>query len=92
MEETSERLSQAFPEAFHGDAHALLMSVYKDPAQPIAVRLEAAGKAIGYEKPKLAAQRVNVDVTHSWRDLSEEELYNSVIEGGAKAGLKISRL
>lgn len=48
-----------FPDAFQGDAHAFLMSIYKNPAQPINLRLEAAGKAIRYEKPALAA----VDVT-----------------------------
>jgi hypothetical protein len=42
-------------DAFDGDAHTLLMSVYKDPAQPIALRLDAAKAAIGYEKPRLAA-------------------------------------
>src|SRR5687768_14480140 len=46
MQEAAERLSKVMPEAFQGDAHALLMSVYKDPTQPIAVRIEAAGKAM----------------------------------------------
>jgi hypothetical protein len=48
-------VEQALPEAFHGDAHALLMMVYKDQGQPIQTRIDAAGKAIGYEKPKLAS-------------------------------------
>ncbi len=47
-------------DAFDGDAHALLMLVYKDPQQPMELRLEVAGKAIRYEKPALAA----VDVTN----------------------------
>ena len=47
------------PDAFTGDAHAFLMLVYKDPRQPMELRLEAAGKAIRYEKPALAS----VDVT-----------------------------
>jgi hypothetical protein len=71
MQVSAERLLLVMPDAFHGDAHALLMSVYKDPAQPIAVRIEAADKAIGYEKPKLAAQRVDIEVTHSLRHLSD---------------------
>ena len=42
-------------EAFQGDAHALLMAVYKDTAQPIELRVLAARAAIGYEKPRLAS-------------------------------------
>ncbi len=42
-------------QAFEGDAHALLMLVYKDRAQPLSLRLNAAQAAIGYEKPKLSS-------------------------------------
>jgi hypothetical protein len=48
-------------DAFQGDAHALLMAVYKDPQQPSELRLEAARAAIGYEKPKLAAVETKID-------------------------------
>lgn len=41
--------------AFDGDAHAFLMSVYKDQAQPLELRLDAAKAAVGYEKPKLSS-------------------------------------
>lgn len=41
--------------AFEGGAHALLMSVYKNPAHEWPVRLDAAKAAIGYETAKLAA-------------------------------------
>jgi hypothetical protein len=92
MEVAAERLSHSMPEAFHGDAHALLMCVYKDPTQPIAVRIEAAGKAIGYEKPKLAAQRVDMDVTHSFSHLSDAELYSALTETAAQLGLQITHL
>ena len=88
----AERLSQSMPEAFCGDAHALLMSVYKDPTQPIAVRIEAARKAIGYEKPKLAAQRVDMDVTHSLRHLSDAELDKAITDDAAKLALRITHL
>jgi hypothetical protein len=47
--------------AFEGDAHALLMLVYKDTAQPLDLRLDAAKAAIGYEKPKLSAVDANVN-------------------------------
>ena len=39
-------------EVFQGDAHALLMTVYKDLKQPIGLRMEAA---LPYEKPRLAS-------------------------------------
>jgi hypothetical protein len=48
-------------DAFPGDAHALLMAVYKDPQQPAELRIEAARAAIGYEKPRLAAVEAKVD-------------------------------
>jgi hypothetical protein len=41
--------------AFEGDAHSLLIAVYKDQSQPIELRLEAAKAAIRFEKPALAA-------------------------------------
>lgn len=40
---------------FDGDAHALLILTYKDETQPLAVRLDAAKAAIGYETPKLTS-------------------------------------
>ncbi len=39
--------------AFDGDAHALLVSVYRDTTQPMELRLNAAKAAIAYEKPRL---------------------------------------
>lgn len=48
-------IESALPDAFKGDAHAFLMAVYKDMANPMKDRLAAATAAIGYEKPKLAA-------------------------------------
>jgi hypothetical protein len=46
-------VEDSLPEAFHGDAHAYLMSVYKDPWLDRRLRIDAAGKAIKYEKPAL---------------------------------------
>lgn len=48
-------VEDALPDAFKGDAHALLISVYKDPSHPLPLRLDAAKAAISFEKPKLAA-------------------------------------
>jgi hypothetical protein len=40
---------------FKGNAHALLMAIYKDHTLPLALRLEAAKAAIPFEKSALAA-------------------------------------
>lgn len=55
MQEAASWLDQQMPESFKGDAHALLMSVYKDVTHPLSIRLDAAKAAISYEKPRLAA-------------------------------------
>jgi hypothetical protein len=51
-DQISEALGNA---AFDGDAHALLMTVYKDETQPIELRLDAAKAALRFEKPALAS-------------------------------------
>ena len=50
----AEAIEAVIPEAFAGDAHAFLMTVYKDPMQPLANRLDAAKTAIRYELPTLS--------------------------------------
>ena len=66
MKEAASKIASAIGDAaFDGDAHALLMAVYKDPSHMLKDRLAAATAAIGYEKPKLASIEGNVksDVT-----------------------------
>ena len=58
-------------EAFPGDAHAYLVAIYKDPAQPIERRMDAAKATIGYEKPRLAAVDTNTDNGPSLLELIE---------------------
>ena len=71
----AERLEAEIPEAFVGDAHAFLVSIYKDPAHPIELRMEAAGKAIRFEKPALAASQVKIqDMNRPLHDFSTAEL------------------
>src|SRR5687767_9567326 len=53
MQKAAQAITAAIPEAFEGDAHALLMATYKDTALPLPTRLDAAKAAIGYEKPRL---------------------------------------
>jgi hypothetical protein len=60
------------PNAFDGDAHALLMAVYKDERYPIGVRIDAAKAALPYEKPKLAS--IETKVVDEFENLSIEEL------------------
>ena len=49
------------PGAFEGDAHALLMWVYKDPTKRLAIRVDAAKAAAPYEKPRLS----QIDANHT---------------------------
>lgn len=53
VEKAAQIIASIIPGAFEGDSHAFLMSVYKDPSQPLMTRLDAAKAAIGYEKPRL---------------------------------------
>jgi hypothetical protein len=49
------RVGETIPDAFTGDAHALLIATYKNPNLDHHVRLEAARAALPYEKPRLQA-------------------------------------
>ena len=64
MQRAAEAIESTLKDAFTGDAHAFLMTVYKDVHQPLALRLDAAKAAAPYEKPKLAS----VDNTHAGPD------------------------
>ena len=66
-------------DAFTGDAHALLMQIYKDPNQPIELRLDAAKAAIRYEKPALAAVEVNATIKRDANDLTDAELEQLIV-------------
>lgn len=61
--ETVERVVGGIENPFDGDAHALLVAVYKDPANEWNLRLDAAKAAIRYEKPALAAIEHSGDMT-----------------------------
>ena len=50
-----DRAARRINNAFDGDSHEFLASVYKDPTQPLMKRIEAAKAAIQFEKPKLGA-------------------------------------
>jgi hypothetical protein len=59
-------------EVFHGDAHALLMTVYKDLKQPIGLRIEAAKAALPYEKPRLAS--IENKVVDEFDNMTDEQV------------------
>jgi uncharacterized protein with gpF-like domain len=91
MQQVAEQLAEVLPACFTGDAHALLMAIYKDESKEIAIRLDAAGKAIGYEKPRLAAATVDVkadvDATHTHKVQAADEVARRIsrlIERGAE--------
>ena len=60
LTDAARMIESTLPDAFAGNAHAVLMAIYKDPRQPIELRLDAAKAAIRYEKPALAATTVEV--------------------------------
>jgi hypothetical protein len=74
------KVTQALGDAaFEGDAHAFLVAVYKDKAQPVELRLHAARAAIPFEKPRLAATELSGPKGgpieyHDLSELTEDEL------------------
>ena len=58
---TATAIESMIPGAFTGDAHALLMALYKDPRMDKETRLRAAQAAAPYEKPKLASTEFKGD-------------------------------
>ncbi len=81
-------IASVIEDAFEGDAHAFLVSLYKNPRQPIEIRVEAAKAAIGYEKPKLAAVEHSgqIGTTHE-ESLDElERLERELAAGTGKPG------
>lgn len=55
MAQTAQAIEAALPQAFAGDAHSLLVAIYKDETRSIELRIDAAKAAIRYETPALAA-------------------------------------
>jgi hypothetical protein len=55
MQAAAAKIGGVIESAFEGDAHALLIAVYKNPEIPLNLRVDAAKAAVGYEKPRLNA-------------------------------------
>ncbi len=70
MQEAAQVLADALGEnAFEGDAHALLMAIYKDKRLSPEIRIEAAKAAAPYEKPRLSSteHKGSVGISHEDR-------------------------
>lgn len=86
MHEVAEKIFAALPDAFEGDAHALLMTLYKDTTQPLVIRLDAAKAAIGYEKPRLSNVDAKLDATlghYESQPIPVEERHSDALESPA---------
>jgi hypothetical protein len=68
MQEAAQAISEVIQGAFDGDSHTLLMTVYKDPAQPWPIRLDAAKAALPYEKPRLASVELSGNIGFNHED------------------------
>ena len=64
MDEKAAQIAEALgTAAFDGDAHALLIAIYKDGRLPVELRVDAAKAAIGYEKPRLSSIEASLEGT-----------------------------
>jgi hypothetical protein len=62
----AQQISEALDCPFSGDAHALLMAVYKDQSKPMELRLDAAKAAIRFEKPSLSSIDSTGELVHRY--------------------------
>jgi hypothetical protein len=81
----AQAIQAAVPGAFEGDAHAFLMSIYKNPEFDTDTRIDAAGKAIRFEKPVLSSVEAKVGI--SYDEMTEEQLNEIILRDGAAIGL-----
>jgi hypothetical protein len=86
--EAAAKIEQALGvKAFEGDAHALLIAVYKDIDQPLELRLDAARAAISFEKPRLSAISASIK-GEDFANMSDAELDEFIVgKAGALGGV-----
>src|SRR5580658_4721557 len=77
-----ERLKRVRAKIFDGDAHAFLVSIYRNASIDLEHRIKAAGLAMPYERPRLASTSVTVRHISDWTD---EELAAAIAEARAQA-------
>ena len=74
MKALAVKLVTELPDAFPGDALALMQFIYKDTSLPLALRLDAAAKAARFERPTLGATAVEASVSVSTVGSEERHL------------------
>lgn len=90
LREAEEKIKKALGnKAFEGDAHTLLMAVYKNQDLPLPIRLDAAKAAIKFEKPAL--QATTVQHSNQIGDLTDEQLDAFILERARSAAPGIAR-
>jgi hypothetical protein len=58
IRDAAARMAAHMPDGYQGDAHTLLVSVYRDVSMPLDVRIDAAKAAVKYERPALQATTI----------------------------------
>jgi hypothetical protein len=58
LQDTAARVMAGRSGGFPGDAHALLVAIYRDESLPLSMRLDAAKSAVKFERPALASTMV----------------------------------
>lgn len=84
--EMTVKLQEALPNVFTGNAHQLLMAVYKNEDLPLPTRIDAAKAAISHETPKLGSIEHKGDAENPIEQNSRVELV--VIDAGDSPGLR----
>jgi hypothetical protein len=54
QKDAAARVMAGRSEGFPGDAHALLVAIYRNESLPLSMRLDAAKSAVKFERPALA--------------------------------------
>jgi hypothetical protein len=87
--ELRDTIEALLPDAFHGDAHAFLISVYKDTSLDRRLRIDAAGKALaGHRRDRrLNLQRPAARsrlLDRSYRAPQAPNIFTPIINTGEK--------
>lgn len=85
--EVARVIESALDKPFKGDAHTLLMTIYKDESQPVERRLDAAKAAVAYEKPRLSSVEAKVDLGLS--EMDEDDIDSRIGALAAQAGIAL---
>ena len=90
MKAVVEKLAEVIPNLFDGDSHAYLISIYKDPAQPMMSRIDAAKAAIKYERPALSSIEHSGGFDVGISKLAGEQLDEAIQRTAAEASITLA--